>query len=78
MTKAVKTEAGTMEISYRLTERNAQYGVLIKNEATGESASAPDISPDRREIEALVERLADCNVTPTTLMDIIEDYLAVR
>lgn len=76
MTKEISTEIGNFAISYLMTERDGQFGILVRNETTGEAAAAPDISPDREAVESMLALVAEGEVTPTTLMDVIEDYLA--
>lgn len=77
MTKTIQTETGALALSYALTERLEegvmQYGITIT--APGECAEAPSISPNREEVAAFLNTLADNNVTPTALPELVEDYL---
>lgn len=58
---------------YYLLEEEASYGVGIELE--DESAAAPDLSPSRRRIEELAERLVRGTVTPAALRDVVDDWL---
>ncbi len=52
------------------------YGLEAENKSTGEQASAPGLTFDPNEAERLADICAAGLVTPVTLMDIIDDYLA--
>lgn len=58
---------------YLLEEGAASYGVRIELE--GESAAAPDLSPSRRRVKELAERLARGTVTPVALRDVVDDWI---
>ena len=52
------------------------YGVAVEETGSGERTSIPAISFRAGVIECLVEYLADALVTPCTLQDVVEDWLA--
>lgn len=54
-------------------EGGASYGVRIELE--GETAAAADLSPSRRKVEELAERLVRGTVTPVALRDVVDDWL---
>lgn len=58
---------------YLLEEEGASYGVGI--ELGDESAAARDLSPSRRRVKELAERLARGTVTPMALGDVVDDWL---
>lgn len=65
---------GTAPIGGRFAET---YGLCVCCD-DGESLSIetiPDISPDLASIESLARLLCDNQVTPTTLPDIVNDYI---
>lgn len=49
------------------------YGVGVELE--GESAAVPGLSPSRRRVEELAERLVRGTVTPVALRDVVDDWL---
>lgn len=51
------------------------YGVVVTNELTGESARCRHITSNAQEALELLEALARNAVTPTTLTDVVEDWL---
>lgn len=56
------------------------YGVQIVRRGAGgkESKALPGITTSTRVIDELMEQLISGLVTPTTLQDIVEDWLAVH
>lgn len=54
------------------TER---YGVKITEHRSGEYSQVLDLTNDTRQIFGLIDRLAKCAVTPTTLADVVADWL---
>ena len=60
----------------RPTERDTRsYGVAVKNEITGESASIPDITENLQTSERLFDLLLTGCVTPVSLKDVVEDFI---
>ncbi len=53
------------------------YGIRI-DISGGDSVSLPGITPLRREIEDLLTLMCRNSVTPSTAMDVTEDWLALR
>ena len=59
------------------TERDTEsYGVTVKNEITGETATISDITENLQTSEALFDRLLTGCVTPMSLKDVVEDFVA--
>ena len=54
------------------------YGVRIARTDGTEEASVANITPSTRRIDELMERLVRGGVTPATLRDVVEDWLAVQ
>lgn len=52
-----------------------QYGVKIIERNSGEQALAFDLSTDAHRIYELADKLSRNSVTPTTLMDVVADWL---
>ncbi len=52
-----------------------RYGVKVVEERSGEAAQVADLTVDPKRICALVDKLAEHTVTPTTLADIVADWL---
>lgn len=51
------------------------YGVQITEETRGERAAIPGLTTDVRRIRRLMDTLVQNSVTPTTLADIVADWL---
>lgn len=51
------------------------YGVVITNEITGESTRYRHVTVNAQEALKLLNALARNAVTPTALMDVVEDWL---
>lgn len=58
---------------YYLMEEKMSYGVQIELE--GESAAVTGLSPSRRRVRELAERLVRGTVTPIALRDVADDWL---
>lgn len=58
---------------YLLEEEESSYGVGIELE--GESAAVTGLSPSRRRVKELAERLSQGMVTPVALRDVVDDWL---
>ncbi len=52
-----------------------RYGVKVVEGNSGEVAQAPDLTTDTKRIYDLVDKLAKNAVTPTSLADIVADWL---
>lgn len=52
------------------------YGVAVEELGSGERTRIPAISFRAGLVERLVEHLAEARVTPCTLQDVVEDWLA--
>ena len=57
--------------------RIRRFGVRVET-SRGEAASVADVSGDREEAEALIDRLCAGTVTPVTLRDVVSDWLYER
>lgn len=53
-----------------------RYGVSVFNETTGEETVVPDALLDPNTGERLLEMLVSGGVTPMTLRDVVEDFVA--
>lgn len=51
-----------------------KFGVMIQERNSGEKALAPNLSTSATQIFRLIRRLADCVVTPTSLIDVLSDW----
>ena len=78
--KQVHTEDGKpLDLSYSILSEGegsnrARYGVRIVERNSGSHAFAPGLTTDKEQILALIETLVRNAVTPTGLMDVIEDW----
>ena len=52
------------------------YGVRVAEGNGGETAAVPNITTSTRRIDELMELLVRGGVTPSTLRDVVEDWLA--
>ena len=52
------------------------YGVMVRNEITGETATIADITQRMDISELLFDKLLTGCVTPVTLKDVVEDFIA--
>lgn len=69
----------TLHIAYWLIgDGEKGYGIRIAAEPGGEQAEAKELSPQREEVEALLGRMARCQVTPVTLADVAYDWLCEK
>lgn len=69
---------GRRTVSYCLLSECGEgggYGARIRIAETGERGDAADLTPVREEAEALLDAMATGLVTPSTLGDIVEDWL---
>ncbi len=77
--KLVTEKAETLHIAYWLIgDGEKGYGIRVAVEPGGEQAEARELSPRREDVEALLERMARCQVTPVTLLDVAYDWLCER
>ena len=51
-----------------------KFGVMIQERNNGEKALEPNLSTSAARVFRLIRRLADCTVTPTTLLDVLTDW----
>ena len=51
-----------------------KFGVMILEQSSGEKALVPNLSTSAARVFRLIHRLADCTVTPTTLLDVLTDW----
>lgn len=59
------------------TDRDTEsYGVTVKNEITGETATIRDITENLQTSEQLFDRLLSGCVTPMCLKEVVEDFVA--
>ena len=82
----VHTEyAGELGLTYYLFDtlvemegaRIRRYGIRVET-SRGEAAAVADISGNRGEVMALLDRLCTGTVTPVTLRDVVSDWLYER
>lgn len=60
-----------------ITDRNTEsFGVKVQNKITGESAMIKDITENQAASEKLFDLLISGCVTPVSLKDVVEDYIA--
>lgn len=52
----------------------SRFGVMIRERNSGEKALTPNISTSAVQVFRLIRQLADCTVTPTTLLDVLADW----
>ncbi len=79
----VKTEKGCLCLRYFVSPPQCGeeiltpcYGIGIAGE--GETCTVKAFSPDRDEVVSLMKRLCRMRVTPTTFLEVLDDYLAER
>ncbi len=79
-TGALHTDAQTISLRYELTAQNCggtvQYGVSVTNEGTGEQAALADLTGDLQRAQAFFARISSGLVTPVTLRETAEDFVA--
>lgn len=80
-TIVAETEGGVLELSYTLYSMptlrgTGSFGILLRNRATGESDMISDITGDLSAAVHLFEQLVRGKVTPVTLRDVVEDFVA--
>lgn len=67
-------------ICYRLFEQPGEgrscYGVSVENPNTGEYAVVEDVTLERDRAEQLMDLLTVGQVTPVSLREIVEDFIA--
>ncbi len=69
----------TLHIAYWLIGGGEKgYGIRIAVEPGGEQAEVRELSTQQEEVEALLGRMARCQVTPVTLADVAYDWLCER
>lgn len=68
-----------LALSYHIltdtSQTPARYGVKVAERISGETAQAADLTTDARRIYDLAHQLAAHTVTPTTLPDVVADWL---
>lgn len=75
-----KEDGEKFTVTYFLTESSGEdtgteYGMGIRIEDTGEERCIDAISPDRSRVETLLELCFKNSVTPTTLFDVVYDFI---
>lgn len=69
-----------LAICYRLFEHSGEecsrYGISVENQHTGECAVVEDVTSKRERAEQLLSLLARGQVTPVSLLEIVEDFVA--
>lgn len=70
-----KTWAG-LSMGYTLFLSENTYGISVHNQHTGEKIIIRDISTDQGLSEQLFDLILGGFVTPITLKDVMEDYIA--
>ena len=76
----LKLEGKCCRLRYSLLAEPAvdrtRYGISVRNETTGEETLIPDALLDPKDGERLLEKLVSGGVTPVTLREVVEDYVA--
>lgn len=71
-------DVSNFNLSYYLIENENGYGIeveKISNSKVQESEAIYDISTDKDDMKHLLSKISDGKVTPTTLYDIVTDYI---
>lgn len=79
-TGAIPTEGKELAICYRLFEQSGEgashFGVAVEDQYTGECAVVEDVTTRRERAEQLLNLLERGQVTPVSLLEIVEDFVA--
>ena len=79
-TRSIPTAERNMAICYRLFEQSGEgqcrYGVVVEDQHTGECAIVEDVTSKRDRAEQLLALLERGQVTPMSLQEIVEDFVA--
>ncbi len=70
-------ETDDFNLSYYLIE-NDGYGIEVEktnNSQVQESEAIYDISTDKTSVNSLLDKISNGKVTPTTLYDVVTDYI---
>lgn len=65
-----------LSMYYILFEALGRYGITVTNECSGETRTISDVSTLRSLSEQLFDLILRGFVTPVTLMDVAEDFVA--
>ena len=65
----------THQFSYYRLEDGRGYGICIRD-GSGGVAMAPGVTTRRRKIDALLRRMVRGAVSPASMRDVVEDWLA--
>lgn len=71
-------DVSNFNLSYYLIENENRYGIeveKISNSKVQESEAIYDISTNKEDMKNLLSKISDGKVTPTTLYDIVTDYI---
>lgn len=78
--KKVATEQGNMTLRYELLaetkEGMTQYGAAVTNENTEERTRVMELTADRGRAAEFFGRISRGNVTPMTMREVAEDFVA--
>lgn len=78
--KDLELEGKRCRLRYSLLAEPAadrtRYGFSVRNETTGEETLVPDALLDPKAGERLLEKLISGGVTPVTLREVVEDFVA--
>ena len=78
--KDVELEGRQCRMRYSLLAEPAvdrtRYGFAVCNESTGEETVVPDALLDPRDGKRLLAKLVSGSVTPLTLREVVEDFVA--
>ena len=80
VTRQIPAENGNLLVlQYFLLKEGAssgkrKFGVMIQERNSGETTLVPNLGTSAVQTFRLIRRLADCTVTPTTLMDVLADW----
>lgn len=71
-------DVSNFNLSYYLIENENRYGIEVEkiyNSKVQESKAIYDISTNKENMNYLLNKISDGKVTPTTLYDIVTDYI---
>lgn len=71
-------DVSNFNLSYYLIENENRYGIEVEkiyNSKVQESKAIYDISTNKEDMNYLLNKISDGKVTPTTLYDIVTDYI---
>ena len=78
--RSFPTTEGTMTLRYELLAETAagltQYGAAVTNEGTGEQVRVMELTSDQNLASEFFDKISRGLVTPVTMRDVAEDFVA--